>query len=100
MLGVDTLQVGNMVQLVTNGIKIGEFRPDDAEEEVEIRVYPAADRGLFALDELRVTTPSGAVPVSTFVERKPRPRLDSIQRIDRKRCVVCEGQCRRWRVAG
>ncbi|MEP3855550.1 MAG: efflux RND transporter permease subunit [Porticoccus sp.] len=84
MLGVDTLQVGNMVQLVTNGIKIGEFRPDDAEEEVEIRVrYPAADRGLFALDELRVTTPSGAVPVSTFVERKPRPRLDSIQRIDR-----------------
>jgi len=84
MLGVDTLQVGNMVQLVTNGIKIGEFRPDDAEDEVEIRVrYPAADRGLFALDELRVTTPNGAVPVSSFVTRLAKPRVDSIQRIDR-----------------
>ncbi|MEZ5528882.1 MAG: efflux RND transporter permease subunit [Porticoccaceae bacterium] len=84
MLGIDTLQVGNMVQLVTNGIKIGEFRPDDAEDEVEIRVrYPAADRGLFALDELRVTTPNGAVPVSSFVTRFAQPRVDSIQRIDR-----------------
>ncbi|TNF04998.1 MAG: efflux RND transporter permease subunit [Gammaproteobacteria bacterium] len=89
MLGVDTLQVGNMVQLVTNGIKIGEFRPDDAEDEVEIRVrYPAAERGLFALDELRVTTPNGAVPVSSFVTRTARPRVDSIQRIDREEVLM------------
>jgi len=89
MLGVDTLQVGNMVQLVTNGIKIGEFRPDDAEDEVEIRVrYPASERGLFALDELRVTTPNGAVPVSSFVTRIARPRVDSIQRIDREEVLM------------
>ncbi|WP_461481730.1 efflux RND transporter permease subunit [Porticoccus sp.] len=89
MLGIDTLQVGNMVQLVTNGIKIGEFRPDDAEDEVEIRVrYPAADRGLFALDELRVTTANGAVPVSSFVARSAKPRVDSIQRIDRMEVLM------------
>lgn len=89
MLGVDTLQVGNMVQLVTNGIKIGEFRPDDAEEEVEIRVrYPAGNRGLFALDELRVTTLHGAVPVSSFVHRHARPKMDTIQRIDRKEVLL------------
>jgi multidrug efflux pump len=89
MLGIDTQQVGNMVQLVTNGIKIGEFRPDDAEDEVEIRVrYPAADRGLFALDELRVTTPNGAVPVSSFVTRLAQPRVDSIQRIDRMEVLM------------
>jgi multidrug efflux pump len=89
MLGVDTRQVGNMVQLVTNGIKIGEFRPDDAEDEVEIRVrYPAAERGIFALDELRVTTPGGAVPVSSFVTRHARPKVDSIQRIDRKEVIL------------
>jgi len=89
MLGIDTLQVGNMVQLVTNGIEIGEFRPDDAEDEVEIRVrYPAAERGLFALDELRVTTPNGAVPVSTFVTRTAQPRVDSIQRIDRMEVLM------------
>jgi len=89
MLGVDTRQVGNMVQLVTNGIKIGEFRPDDAEDEVEIRVrYPSAERGIFALDELRVTTPDGSVPVSSFVTRHAQPKVDSIQRIDRKEVIL------------
>ena len=36
MLDVNVSGVGQMVQLVTNGMIIGEFRPDDADEEVEI----------------------------------------------------------------
>ena len=34
--GADVTIVGNMIQLVTNGIKIGEYRPDDAEDEIEM----------------------------------------------------------------
>ena len=40
-LGVNVVTLGQMVQLVTNGMMIGEYRPDDADKELEIRVrYP------------------------------------------------------------
>ncbi len=83
MLGVNVADVGNMVQMVTGGVMIGEFRPDDADDEIEIRLrYPEQDRQLASIDSLRVNTPQGAVPVSSFSERLARPRVDAIQRID------------------
>lgn len=83
MLGVNVADVGNMVQMVTGGVMIGEFRPDDADDEIEIRLrYPEQYRQLASIDSLRVNTPQGAVPVSSFSERLARPRVDAIQRID------------------
>ncbi|MGB2172388.1 MAG: efflux RND transporter permease subunit [Porticoccaceae bacterium] len=83
MLGVDVSSIGQMVQLVTNGMFIGEFRPDNADEEVEIRVrYPSSDRKLESLDGLRVNTAEGAVPISSFTQRQAKTRVDTIQRID------------------
>jgi multidrug efflux pump len=62
---------------------IGEFRPDNADEEVEIRVrYPSSDRKLESLDSLRVNTAEGAVPISSFTQRQAKTRVDTIQRID------------------
>ena len=29
--------VGALVQMLTNGFKVGEYRPDDSRDEVEIR---------------------------------------------------------------
>ena len=88
MLGVDVNAVGQMVQLVTNGMMIGEFRPDDADEEVEIRVrFPEAYRKLESLDNLRVNTVNGAVPISSFTKREAKNRVDAIQRIDRLESV-------------
>jgi multidrug efflux pump len=82
-MGVNVAEVGRAVQLVTTGVLLGEFRPDDSTEEVEIRIrYPAESRGLRVLDDLRVTTAQGAVPVSSFVERVAKPKLDKIERID------------------
>ena len=82
-MGVNVAEVGRAVQLVTNGVLLGEYRPDDSTEEVEIRIrYPSESRGLRVLDDLRVTTPQGAVPVSSFVKRVAKPKLDKIERID------------------
>ena len=84
--GADVTQVGNVVQLVTNGIKVGEYRPDDAEEELEIRVrFPRDARTLDQLDKLRVQTPEGLVPISNFVTRKARPKTGVIERSDGRR---------------
>lgn len=79
--GVNLLNVGHAVQLVTNGIKIGEYRPDDADEEIDIRIrYPQENRGLSMLDNIRVNTPEGVIPVSDFVKRVAKRKVDKINR--------------------
>ncbi|RKQ96117.1 efflux RND transporter permease subunit [Maricaulis maris] len=87
--GADVTQLGAAVQLVTTGTLVGRYRPDDADEEVDIRVrFPAADRDISRLDDLRVNTATGAVPISNFVTREARQRVDSISRRDGKRVLI------------
>ncbi len=73
---------GLAVQLITNGVLVGKYRPDDAENEVDIRVrYPAEERNIESLDALTVTTHHGAVPLSNFVKRVAKPRVNKLQRL-------------------
>lgn len=89
--GADVALVGAMVQLVTNGLKLGEYRPDDSDEEIDIRVrYPLASRSLDQIDELRIPTANGLVPLSTFVTREPAQQVSTIHRTDRHRTVVLQ----------
>ena len=86
--GADISLVGAMVQLVTNGIKIGEYRPDDSDDEIDIRVrYPEDSRSLSQIDELRIPSEQGLVPISTFVERVPAQKVSNIRRIDMRRTM-------------
>jgi multidrug efflux pump len=86
--GADITLVGNMIQLVTNGIKIGEYRPDDAEDEIDIRVrYPYDDRSLDQIDALRIPTDAGLIPISNFVQRVPASKVSSIQRTNLRRTM-------------
>lgn len=81
--GADVSSAGIAVQLVTNGVKIGEYRPDGADDAVDIRVrYPEEERGIKALDTLRLSTSQGLVPMSNFVRMSPSPGVDTFQRID------------------
>jgi multidrug efflux pump len=87
--GADITLVGAMVQLVTNGILIGEYRPDDSDDEIDIRVrYPSEYRSLSQLDELRIPTPNGQVPISTFVDREPAQKVSTITRTDMRRTMT------------
>ncbi len=75
--------VGAMVQLVTNGVQIGKYRPDDSEDEVDILVrLPESERSLDKLSELRLRTPNGQVPISNFIEITPQQKVSSITRRD------------------
>ena len=81
--GANVPALGAMVQLVTNGVKIGSYRPGGSDDEVEIRVrLPEGERHLGKLDHLRLLTPFGLVPVSNFVHREIRHRVDTITRKD------------------
>ena len=68
--GVNT--VGSAVQLVTNGLKATEYRPVDSDKSVDILVrFPPDRRSLDQIDELRVQTQVGHVPIGNFVHRVP-----------------------------
>jgi len=89
--GADAALVGSSVQMVTNGLKLGEYRPDDVDDELDIRVrFPEEKRNISRLDSLRLKTPYGLVPVGSFVERKAAPKIDTIRRVDAKRVVTVQ----------
>ena len=93
--GLDVAQIGAAVQLVTNGILVGRYRPDDADDEVDIRVrFPKDDRSASAIDTLRVSTPNGNVPLNLFVDRIPAPRVSQIERLDGKRVYYVRGNAK------
>ena len=86
--GADVAAVGSAVQLVTNGILIGDYRPDDADDEVDIRArFPAAERSLAQLDRLRISGPAGSAPISNFVKREPAPKVGTLERVDGARAL-------------
>lgn len=86
--GVDVVAVGNMLRLVTNGLKLTEYRPSDSDEEIDIVVrYPLENRTLDELDAVRVQTASGLIPLSNFVVRVPEPRTGTIARVDSRRVM-------------
>ena len=86
--GVDIGAIGDMVQLITEGLKLSDYRPDDADDEVDIIVrFPEEYRTLDEMDAIRVNTPNGQVPVSSFVNRVAKQDPGEINRIDGARVV-------------
>lgn len=87
--GVDIGKVGNMIQMTTGGYKIGDYRPDDSADEIEIRVrFPESDRTITGLSEVRVSTPAGSIPVSNFVVREARQKTGMLKRVDGFRVIT------------
>ena len=67
--------------MLTNGVKVGEYRPDRADDAVDIRVkYPEDERRLMALEQIRVATGSGMAAITSFVEVRPAQAVGTIQR--------------------
>jgi multidrug efflux pump len=89
--GVSPASVGTVVQLVTTGLKLTDFRPAGADDAVDIRLrLPEDRRTLATLDQLRIETAQGSVPISNFVTRKAEPRVGTLNRIDGERTIVVQ----------
>ena len=84
-VGANAQSIGTAVQLVTNGILVGKYRPDDTDDEVDIRVrYPSQQRGIHALDDLRVTATRRHHGARSAISSrmKPAQQVNSIERVD------------------
>lgn len=84
--GINVGMVGNFIKFITNGIIASTYRPDDADDEIDITVrFPIEYRSISQLDRLRVVTADGAVPISHFVTREPKQQVGTIRRVDGQR---------------
>ena len=89
--GVSPMAVGTVVQLVTTGLKLTDYRPAGADDAVDIRLrLPEDRRTLATLDQLRIETARGSVPLSNFVSRKPEKTVGILNRIDGKRTITIQ----------
>ena len=87
--GADVAVLGEAVTMLTNGILVAQYRPDDADEEVDIRLrFPLAERNLEQLNRLRVPTSKGQVPIGNFVSFEPAPKTGNLNRTDSRRVIT------------
>lgn len=88
--GIDIGTIGNTIRLITNGMKVSTYRPEDSEDEVDILLkVPDEYRTIETLDNINVVTASGAaVPMSNFVEKRAQPQVNKIKRVDRERVIT------------
>jgi len=81
--GADIGLVGNFIQMTTTGLKLGEYRPDDTDDEVEIRArFPKEDRTIDRLKDIRINSSQGTVPIANFVSRSAEQRIGNVNRVD------------------
>jgi multidrug efflux pump len=79
--GIGVRELSPYVQLVTTGVKLGTYRPDDTTDELDIRArLPESERSFAGLDNLRIATAQGLIPVSNFIKRTAVPKVASIAR--------------------
>ena len=85
---ISIAQIGQVVKFVTNGVIVSDYRPDDADDELDVVVrFPEENRHLGQLDRVRVNTAFGSVPISNFVTRKGEQRVSTIRRVEGKRSM-------------
>jgi multidrug efflux pump len=87
--GADVALIGQYVRMITNGMKLGEYRPDYSDEEVDLVVrLPEQYRTTEQLDRFRVQTTYGQVPISNFVTITPIQKISLLRRVDRQRVMT------------
>ena len=86
--GVNISSIGNVIKLATNGLKLGEYRPDDSNDSIPMYLrYPNEGRTLDTINNLRISTQNGLVPISNFVDIKAANTKGNIVRVDSKNAI-------------
>jgi multidrug efflux pump len=82
-VGCDITSIGNTIKLITNGAIVGSYRPDDVKDEVDIMVrFLPQYRSLDQLDQLRVQTDQGSMPLSRFVKRIAQDQVGQVYHLN------------------
>ncbi len=89
--GADIALIGSAIQMLTTGYRVADFRPDDSIEELDISIrFPRDQRHLEQLENFRLRTSHGMVPLSNFVTLTPAPKTGTVKRVDGKRAITIQ----------
>ncbi|WP_022727298.1 efflux RND transporter permease subunit [Fodinicurvata sediminis] len=87
--GADVTLIGSYVQMATKGLEIGTYRTDQSDEEIDIVVrYPRENRNVSQLDNIRVETDAGLIPISNFVDLQPSQKVSQLRRVEGNRTMT------------
>ncbi|MEH6473484.1 MAG: efflux RND transporter permease subunit [Halopseudomonas sp.] len=98
--GASIALVGQAVRLITNGIKVTDYRPETSDDEVDIMIrFPKDKRNLDQLMQMQLSTSFGMVPMSNFVELKPAPKTGALKRVDSRRVITIQADVKEGQLA-
>jgi multidrug efflux pump len=84
--GASIAIIGNTIKLITGGLKLSEFRPDDSDESIPIYLrLPENQRTIDQLNSIKIPTSSGYVPISNFTEIETTQETGNLVRVDQNR---------------
>ena len=85
--GADIFTIGKAVSLVTNGVMIGKYRPDDIDDELEIFVrYPKNERSIDQLDNIMIETDVSLEIKSYYM----KILLDQVEGIEQEKVQISQ----------
>lgn len=98
--GTSLAEAGMMVRLATTGAIIGSYRPRELNEELDITArFKEHQRDLSTIDNLKVVTPNGRVPISHFATRQARDKVTVVRRLDQKDTAYIEADVKQGYLA-
>lgn len=81
LAGVNVSLIGEYIKMITSGAKVGSYRPDNVDDEVDIVVrLPQDQRNITKLNSLFVNGLHGPTPVSNYITVTPTNKVKKLNR--------------------
>ncbi len=78
---LDVQTIGGMIKLLTNGVKLGVYRPSDSKDQLDVILrFPEEFRTLEEIGNLKAATPGGLVPLSSMMTYSGEQKVGLINR--------------------
>jgi multidrug efflux pump len=88
-LGVTAFQISQYIQMTNDGYTVDSIRLDGSNDETDIVFrFPPEFRSIEQLNEIRINTGGGTVPIENLVDFKIEERTSLITRIDERRAYT------------
>jgi multidrug efflux pump len=95
--GASIAIIGNTIKLITGGLKLSEFRPNDSDDSIPIYLrLPENQRTIDQLNSIKIPTSNGYVPISNFTDVQTKQETGNIVRLDQNRIETIKSDVTRF----
>jgi multidrug efflux pump len=83
--GTNLAEIGNIVQMIGDGVKVSSYQPSDNKKAVDIVLrFPEEYRDLKNLFGLQLPTKEGVLPLESFIKVLPKQKVHTLDRVNGK----------------